>query len=86
MGDNISKCWNYFSKTKANNKKNQSPQPQQKINPSEYKGYGVENHLKHHSDFFKRHGKTNLISVGLEFHSLRVSERGELDDSKYNFL
>lgn len=60
MGDNISKCWNYFSKTKGN-KKNQSPQLQQKINPSEYKGFGVENHLKHHGDFFKRHGETNLI-------------------------
>ena len=68
MGDNISKCWNYFSKTKGN-KKNQSPQLlplisrflPKLINPSEYKGYSVENHLKHHSDFFKRHGKTNLI-------------------------
>lgn len=45
----------------TNKQKNQSPQLQQKINPSEYKGYGVENHLKYHSDFFKRPGKTNLI-------------------------
>lgn len=40
------------------------------------KGYVVENHLKHQSDFFKKTRDTNLLSIALDYHCLKTSQGG----------
>lgn len=73
MGDNIPTCWNCFSKTKT---KRSTSITIPKVSSSMDKGYVVENHLKHQSDFFKKTRDTNLLSIALDYHCLKTSQGG----------
>ena len=57
-----------------------------KISPSRDKGYVVENHLKHQSDFLKKTWENKSLNYSIRFSQPNSFRGGKLDDNKHNFL